>query len=336
MTSEISVTIPSGNEDGSTMESNYTIEVDSEQPSGAAACCTEVKSLGTELIDYSRQKPWKKKLLTVLVIASSVSVFTDLLFFGNIRQLLVKFVEWMAVHESAAVFAFIGLFVVATLIFIPPSFLFFGAGYAFAHATHSITGGIIAATFACFTGCFVGALLSFFRARYMMRDLIYLFSRRYPLVRAADKALKRNGFRIMLLLRLCPLIPFSALNYIGGVTGISWVEFGASIVGILPLLVLTVTMGATAGNIVSSNPTADQQLTLSIMMFAGVGFLIIAVIIAWRFAKKELESELEMDSAQMENYLHPEAAMEQDLTEAGIETQYNEETADDEEWFWIW
>jgi len=140
----------------------------------------------------------------------------------------------------------------------------------------------------------------------------------------------------MLLLRLCPLIPFSALNYIGGVTGISWVEFGASIVGILPLLVLTVTMGATAGNIVSSNPTADQQLTLSIMMFAGVGFLIIAVIIAWRFAKKELESELEMDSAQMENYLHPEAAMEQDLTEAGIETQYNEETADDEEWFWIW
>mmetsp|Transcript_10778 Transcript_10778/g.29737 ORF Transcript_10778/g.29737 Transcript_10778/m.29737 type:complete len:201 (-) Transcript_10778:688-1290(-) len=196
--------------------------------------------------------------------------------------------------------------------------------------------GIVTATVACFTGCFIGALLSFFRARYMMRDLIYLFSKRYPLVRAADKALKRNGFRIMLLLRLCPFIPFSALNYIGGITGINWAEFGASIVGVLPTLVLAVSIGATTGSLVNSDPTAEQQLITTILLGAGIAFAIIAFIIAWRFARKELETQLEMDSAQIQNYLHPDAeGAGQDFMEAGIEMEYHDE-GDDEEWFWIW
>jgi len=149
-------------------------------------------------------------------------------------------------------------------------------------------------------------------------------------------ALKRNGFRIMLLLRLCPFIPFSALNYIGGITGINWAEFGASIVGVLPTLVLAVSIGATTGSLVNSDPTAEQQLITTILLGAGIAFAIIAFIIAWRFARKELETQLEMDSAQIQNYLHPDAeGAGQDFMEAGIEMEYHDE-GDDEEWFWIW
>lgn len=82
--------------------------------------------------------------------------------------------------------------------------------------------GSIAALFSCFLGSVIGAMIAFLRARYLMRDLIYLFAKRYPLVRAADRALKRKGFRIMLLFRLCPLIPFNALNYCCGITGTPW------------------------------------------------------------------------------------------------------------------
>lgn len=55
-----------------------------------------------------------------------------------------------------------------------------------------------------------------------MRDLIKLFARRYPVVKATDRAIKHKGFRIYLLLRMCPVIPFNALNYIGGITGVKW------------------------------------------------------------------------------------------------------------------
>ena len=75
-----------------------------------------------------------------------------------------------------------------TVIFIPPPFLIFGAGYAFARACDgSVVWGVLAALFVCFVGSAIGAILAFFRARYMMRDLVELFARRYPLIRAADQ-----------------------------------------------------------------------------------------------------------------------------------------------------
>jgi uncharacterized membrane protein YdjX (TVP38/TMEM64 family) len=44
-----------------------------------------------------------------------------------------------------------------------------------------------------------------------MRRLIERFSDKYPIVRAVDRAFEMNGFRIFLLLRLSPALPFNAL-----------------------------------------------------------------------------------------------------------------------------
>lgn len=73
-----------------------------------------------------------------------------------------------------------------TVIFVPPAILIFGAGYAFAQAI-GIFNGSLAAIFSCFLGSCIGAVIAFVRSRYMMRDLIYLFAKRYPVVRAADR-----------------------------------------------------------------------------------------------------------------------------------------------------
>lgn len=60
-------------------------------------------------------------------------------------------------------------------------------------------------TLASFLASGISAIIAFIRARYMMRDLILLFAKRYPLVMYADRALERNGFRVLVLLRLCPV-----------------------------------------------------------------------------------------------------------------------------------
>lgn len=127
----------------------------------------------------------------------------------------------------------------------------------------------------------------------MMRDLIHLFSKRYPLVRAADRALKRNGFHIMLLLRLCPLIPFNGLNYICGITGVSLEDFTMSLVGVLPFQIFTIMVGATTGTLALRLARHDdynksQQVGFVILLASGIAFGLLALVQTWKFVKKEL------------------------------------------------
>ena len=185
----------------------------------------------------------------------------------------------------------------------------------------------------------LGAIIAFFRARYMMRDLIQLFARRYTIIRAADRAIKRNGFRVMLLLRLCPIIPFNGLNYIGGITAVHWEAFTFSLVGILPLQILTVTMGATSQTLLSKND--EWQLFHIILVCSGMAFLIIAVAITGYFAKKELGKELseatelqERSDAKITSVSSPDDDATLSVRDEGEEVDYLV-GVDDEEWFWM-
>jgi uncharacterized membrane protein YdjX (TVP38/TMEM64 family) len=98
----------------------------------------------------------------------------------------------------------------------------------------------------------------------------------------------------MLLLRLCPLIPFNGLNYCCGITGVSLHDFTMSLVGILPFQIFTAVVGATAGTLaLSSNHnnmySNSQQLGWIILICSGIGFGIIALVITWTLVKKELQ-----------------------------------------------
>lgn len=308
---------------------------------------SELKSLILELIDYGRKKTWKKKLMTIFLMVSSALVFYDLIFGSFIISHLEDFINWMTLHPSYAVVAFVSIFVVCTLIMIPPAILIFGAGFAFAQAI-GFYAGVVAAIFSCFIGSCIGAVIAFLRSRYMMRDLIYLFSRRYPLVKATDRALKRNGFHIMLLLRLCPLIPFNGLNYCCGITGVKLESFVFSLIGILPFQIYTVIVGATTGRLTLSANGPDhnnesQHLGWTVLIASGCAFGVIALVYTWKLVKKELRKELDITEEQLLMYLHPEEIeREQGGIESSIEVSHIEGTAGaewsekGEEWFWIW
>lgn len=154
-----------------------------------------------ELLNFARHRSWKKKVLTVLIFGTSLYVLYDLLFLNNIRNIITNALEWMTLNPFGAVFSFIIFFVVATLLFVPPAILMFGAGYAFSNIA-GFGYGFLTSTAVSFVGSCLGAIAAFLRSRYMMRDLIELFAKRYPIVKALDRALERKGFRVMLLLRL--------------------------------------------------------------------------------------------------------------------------------------
>jgi hypothetical protein len=140
---------------------------------------------------------------------------------------------------------------------------------------------------------------------------------RYPLVRAADRALKTNGFRIMLLLRMCPVIPFNGLNYCSGITGVTTYDFCMSLVGILPFQIYTVLMGASAGALelvtfqnpnASGHTTHGQHVSFIVLMVTGGFFALVAMVYAWRLVKIELQRELQLTSEEFEILIHPTSA----------------------------
>ena len=60
---------------------------------------------------------------------------------------------------------------------------------------------------------------------------------------AFDKAIKTEGLFLLFMLRLCPLVPFSVLNFCVGFTSLTWFNFIVSLMGIIPSTVIYVYIG---------------------------------------------------------------------------------------------
>jgi hypothetical protein len=130
--------------------------------SGEKAVLDELEELFWELMDFNRRRSWKKKALTVFMVASTVLVVVDLLFLGHIQHWIWSYAEWMSLHMIPGSLLFIVLLCACTLVMIPPTILIFVCGFVFAHVSGAAM-GIPAAVLASFMGCSMGAMIAFFR-----------------------------------------------------------------------------------------------------------------------------------------------------------------------------
>jgi uncharacterized membrane protein YdjX (TVP38/TMEM64 family) len=95
-----------------------------------------------------------------------------------------------------------------------------------------------------YVGIALPSALAFLAARYLARDKLKGLLDRRPKYRAVDKAVATDGWRVVMLLRLSPVIPFNLQNYALGVTAIPfWQYLGATLVGIIPGIAIYVYFG---------------------------------------------------------------------------------------------
>merc|ERR1712232_1237478 len=113
-------------------------------------------------------------------------------------------------------------------------------------------------------------------------------AKKYTIFEALDAALEEKGFRIMTLLRLSPIIPFNAINYIAGVTAISLRDYVLAMFAILPGSILYVFLGASAGSLTDSASSGDNVTITIIVVVVGVVFGVAAIVATSYYAKKEL------------------------------------------------
>lgn len=92
-------------------------------------------------------------------------------------------------------------------------------------------------------GATAGAVLTFYLARVLGREVVLRYFA--TAVRRVDAQARRYGVWAVLVLRLVPVVPFTALNWVAGVTAVRVRDFVlATPVGMLPTTAATVAVGA--------------------------------------------------------------------------------------------
>jgi len=91
----------------------------------------------------------------------------------------------------------------------------------------------------------IGTSLAFLIARYLARDAVAGRLESRPKLKAVDKAVDEEGWKVVALLRLSPLVPFGLQNYLFGLTSVGfWPYALATLFGIVPGTALYVSVGA--------------------------------------------------------------------------------------------
>ena len=164
---------------------------------------------------------------------------------------------------------------------VPGSLLTLGAGYAF---------GLVRGLLAVSAGSTLGACAAFLISRYLTRQWVERRVADNPRFRAIDRAVGRQGFKIVLLTRLSPVFPFNLLNYAYGLTSISLARYAlASWLGMLPGTVMYIYFGSAAKNLadVASGRAAAHPAT-QVFFYLGLALAAVVSVVVARIARSAL------------------------------------------------
>jgi uncharacterized membrane protein YdjX (TVP38/TMEM64 family) len=131
--------------------------------------------------------------------------------------------------------------------------------------------------------------LAFLIARFLARDKIRAFVDRHPKYRALDKAVAEDGWQVVVLVRLSPIVPFNLQNYAFGVTAIPfWKYLGATLVGIIPGIAIYVYFGIFGEGLGKASATVVEWVLFGLGVVATIALgVLVARKTKAKFAKAE-------------------------------------------------
>lgn len=193
-----------------------------------------------------------------------------------VEEWLLAGVDLIDAHKRVAWPIYIAAYVVATVLFVPGTILTLAAGFVF---------GLPAGVALVSASSVLGAVSAFLVGRYFARDWVRARTSSMPRFGALDRAATKDGFLIVLLVRLSPLFPFNATNYGFGLTGVAFRDFFlASWIGMLPGTILYVYIGTLAMDLTELAATGFSRFAASrYLLIAGfVATLLLTVLVTHR------------------------------------------------------
>lgn len=155
--------------------------------------------------------------------------------------------------------AFALLYAGLSLLPLPSAVLTLAAGAVF---------GIARGSLIVWVGATIGAVAAFYLGRLLGRDAVTHFTG--SRLETVDAFLDRRGFVAVLVVRLIPLVPYTAFNYLSGLTRLRPLTYaGATMVGIIPGVVAYASLGA-YGNRPGSWPFLTALAALAVLIVVGL------------------------------------------------------------------
>jgi uncharacterized membrane protein YdjX (TVP38/TMEM64 family) len=206
---------------------------------------------------------------------------------------LQRFAAWVQGLGIWGPVVFILGYAAATVAFAPGAVLTLAAGALF---------GLVYGTAYTLVGATLGASLAFLVSRYLARGAVEHRIAGNPRFQAIDRAVGREGFKIVALLRLSPVFPFNLLNYALGLTRVRFLDYFAASIAMLPGTLLYVYYGKAAGSLAAAfsgsgaaaAPAAGGQSKAASWALLAVGLLATIAVTTYvtRLAGKALRQEL--------------------------------------------
>jgi pyruvate/2-oxoglutarate dehydrogenase complex dihydrolipoamide dehydrogenase (E3) component/uncharacterized membrane protein YdjX (TVP38/TMEM64 family) len=217
-----------------------------------------------------------KVIIIILLLAAMVVGFA----FLPVRQWFMEFDSYVKLLGAVGPFVVVLVYVICTVLFIPGSWITVGTGTLFGLKT-----GFVVVVL----GANLGALCSFLLARTFLREKVATWAAANPKFRSLDRAIGKQGFKMVLLTRLSPVFPFVLLNYFLGLTAVRTSAYVlANLFGMLPATFLFVYIGAAVGDAIAGQPHATADFYQQILKYVGLLATIAVVVIVTRIARKAL------------------------------------------------
>lgn len=198
---------------------------------------------------------------------------------------VVPFARWVHGLGPWGPVAFILTYTVAEIFLIPASVLTLAAGALF---------GFAAGSAYTFVGAMLGSLSAFFMGRYVVRPLVQRRLQGNNRFAMIDSAATRGGIKLVALLRLSPVLPYTVLNYALGVTRISTRDYIIGTTFILPGTLVYAYYGTVIGKLTGLSAGVHRGPAFYVLMAAGVIATVAVIVVITRLAKKQLR-EVERD-----------------------------------------
>ena len=216
------------------------------------------KSSGQTKKDLKRWWPWAAFGLFLLLMCL-------VWFLLPLRQCIEDLQSWLLGLGVWGVAICILILVVITFFPAPDWPLPIAAGYVY---------GLWAFPLVYVSIAFASAL-AFLGARHLARDKISALLRKRPIYQQLDRAVTAEGWQVVVLLRLSPIVPFNLQNYALGLTAIPFLQYlVATLIGIVPGIAIYVYFGI-FGRGLGSGPSPVDWALFGLGVLATVALAIV-------------------------------------------------------------
>ncbi len=223
--------------------------------------------------------------LRILIIVFGIALAAAATYFLPLAEWVTRLAQGARETGTLGVVIFFAAYVVSTVAFLPGSILTLAAGFAY---------GPVWALAIVSPASVAGATCAFLLGRTLLRDWAAQKVGGSARARAIEAAVEREGFKLVLLLRLSPIVPFNLLNYVLSLTSVRPGTYVlASFVGMLPGTVLYVYLGSLAPAAAELSSAAQGGGAARTTLYV-VGLLatVAVVVIGTKAARRALDAQL--------------------------------------------